>query len=379
MQKGCAKLLPTYGNDGPPAPDEVEVSIFGPGRGESILLHLGEGQWIVVDSCIDQADGSIPALVYLDSIGVDPSVAVKLVVGTHAHDDHIAGLARVVQVCSTATFVCSAALSKEEFYALAAADQRVEGLVRHSSYREYRSIFGITRNRGHLAESRRPLKRAVEELALLDVSLSFGHVKVFALSPSHEAVTRAQVKLAEHATRVGQARQLASADPNELAVALWIEVGSRRILLGADLLDGPAQCGWQGVLDWFAPTTKAELFKVPHHGSPNAHWAPVWTDLLIPNPLELLTPFRAGKTPRPAQADILRLNALTPRAYIVASPKKVPPPRRIRSTAAIIGQLARDVREPWGKSGQVRARASVAAGQWEVATFPPARRLSELS
>jgi len=46
-------------NNKPPEADVVEVSIFGPGKGESVLIHLGNGKWIMIDSCIDPQDGNV--------------------------------------------------------------------------------------------------------------------------------------------------------------------------------------------------------------------------------------------------------------------------------------------------------------------------------
>lgn len=368
--------MQTFGNSAP-ADNELEISIFGPGRGESILVHLGEGKWIVVDSCINSADGTVPALKYLERIGVDVTTAVQLVVATHAHDDHIAGIARVVEACPSASFVCSSALSREEFYALVAQDAEIEKQVRRSSYREYRRIFEIADQRKRTTSGGPALKRAVEDLDLLRTQVGRGiDARVLALSPSHQSVTRSLAAFASEAASSGGAKRIVRVDPNELAVALWIEVGRRSMLLGADLVNGPAHCGWQGVLEWFAPDTKAEVLKVPHHGSPNAHWAPIWNDLLIPQPLALLTPFRAGSTPRPAPADIARLRQLAPKVYITASPRRVPAPRSVRNTAALINQLGRNVRDPWGASGQVCARSAIDSGDWMIQTYSPAQMLT---
>ena len=38
----------------PPGKNEFEITLFGPGYGESVVLHVGSGAWIVVDSCIDK-------------------------------------------------------------------------------------------------------------------------------------------------------------------------------------------------------------------------------------------------------------------------------------------------------------------------------------
>ena len=62
-----------------PESDEIEVNIFGPGYGECVLIHIGNGKWVVVDSCVDR-DSQPAALTYLRSIGSDPSEAVCLII-----------------------------------------------------------------------------------------------------------------------------------------------------------------------------------------------------------------------------------------------------------------------------------------------------------
>ena len=102
----------------PPQEDEIEVSVFGPGYGESVLVHIGHQEWLLVDSCLDFASRQPAPLAYLRSIGVNPSEAVKLVVATHWHDDHIRGLGTVLHTCEVAQFVCSVALRSDEFLML---------------------------------------------------------------------------------------------------------------------------------------------------------------------------------------------------------------------------------------------------------------------
>lgn len=67
---------------------------------------------MIVDSCVQS--NRQPALDYLHAMDVDPAVAVKLVVATHWHDDHVRGIADVLATCRTAAFACSAALSPDE-------------------------------------------------------------------------------------------------------------------------------------------------------------------------------------------------------------------------------------------------------------------------
>ena len=82
----------------PPGSHEIEVSVFGPGFGESIVVHLGSGRWMIVDSCLARSTKEPAALDYLQEIGVDVSANVRFVVSTHWHDDHIRGLAKVYEI-----------------------------------------------------------------------------------------------------------------------------------------------------------------------------------------------------------------------------------------------------------------------------------------
>ena len=50
----------------------MELSLLGPGYGESVLLHTSEGEWLVVDSCLG-ADGEPAAMNDLRGMEVDPS------------------------------------------------------------------------------------------------------------------------------------------------------------------------------------------------------------------------------------------------------------------------------------------------------------------
>ncbi len=100
--------------EAPPRPHELEISVFGPGIGECIVVHIGDGDWIIVDSCINKQNGEPVALDYLRSLEVDVASKVKLVIATHWHDDHIRGLAKIVGAAETARFVNSAAYSFKE-------------------------------------------------------------------------------------------------------------------------------------------------------------------------------------------------------------------------------------------------------------------------
>src|SRR5439155_3344773 len=117
LKPSCPSLTWTAPTD-PPEPDELEVSLFGTGFGECVVAHLGCGDWIIVDSCFAPDGKTSAALAYLKCLGVSLATAVKRVVATHWHNDHVRGLAQTMQECASAKFICSQALFTKEFIAL---------------------------------------------------------------------------------------------------------------------------------------------------------------------------------------------------------------------------------------------------------------------
>ena len=135
----------------PPGRDEFELTLLGPGYGESVVMHSGEGAWVLVDSC-GRADAPA-ALDYLKSIGIDPAEAVKLVVASHWHDDHMRGMAHMAKVCGTATFCCASVLCAKEFLAVVHALEHRHFAAFGSGVREIYGVFSTTPIEGIDAES----------------------------------------------------------------------------------------------------------------------------------------------------------------------------------------------------------------------------------
>src|SRR3990172_8727154 len=101
----------------PPGSDQLELTLFGPGYGECVVVHLGANRWLVADSCVDITTGKPAALAYFDAIGVSARDAVRLIVVSHWHDDHVRGLAEIVSSCPKAAVSWSSALTRKEFLA----------------------------------------------------------------------------------------------------------------------------------------------------------------------------------------------------------------------------------------------------------------------
>jgi hypothetical protein len=355
--------------DDAPAVDEIEVSVFGPGVGESVVVHLGDGEWMIVDSCRERKRRRAAALLYLERIGVDPATQVKTVVATHWDSDHIRALSEVVECCESASFWCSAAVRSTEFDALLdLIDRRpdVGGLLeiaRIVACRRRRLGEGLGTPRfanGNSLIVERPPTAALPRRA------------VYGLSPSERSqmlVTDSVRSVFEHPDEFGRRVQLLSS--NDTSVVLLVVVGEHAMLLGADLENStdPAR-GWRPAVERARELgVTSSLVKVPHHGAPNGHAGEMWHGTLCRSPAAAVTPYFSGRTPRPQAADRERIRTYTERAYLTTDR---PEPTDQASLLACALPANAELRSIEGEVGHVRWRRQLGGSDWQVALDAPA-------
>lgn len=355
----------------PPTPDQFEVSVIGPGRGECIVLHLGNNCWCVVDSCIAPGQSRPVAVEYLNSLGTNALAGVKLVVATHWHDDHVRGLASLLELVPNAFFYCTAAVNSREFFTLANAATGV--FQRNSGVDEFSTILGlIEAGAPTSAGKRRASPRwAIQGRTLLELpehERSFP-VTITALSPSDGTVKLAFRGLARLLPKLGEPQRRVSTDsPNYASVVLWIQAGALTVLLGADLEHtGNRGEGWVAVLEGHREgegKPLAKLFKIPHHGSANADHEQVWKDMLVANPIAVVTPYNAGAKALPQPGDLVRIGKRTSELYCTAAHAGKRPGRDAVVEKTMRRQLV-DRRVIEGQPGQVRVRWSIGSGRTE--------------
>ncbi len=342
----------------PPLYDELEISVFGPGRGECILVHMGYNEWCMIDSCIGRGKLLPAAVDYLNELGEAALNGVLLVLATHWHDDHILGIAASLRAFTNARFACSTALKTEQFIAL--VQLQTKALQSDSGVDEFGEILKILRDRkpSQLSDKLITPMWAIQDRQLLyrnQGERTFS-AKITALSPSDGTVKLALNQIANLMPRPDQQqRRITNRPPNEASVVLLIEVGNRRALFGADLEhSGRAGEGWLAILDSSQTAQPAQIFKVAHHGSPNADCPDVWQRLLNPNPIAVLTPFTSGKG-LPQDKDIARLKDRTPYLYCTGE-LKAKFPKRDHIVEKTLQKRKRIAVE--GKLGHVRIRWS---------------------
>ncbi|HJY91361.1 MAG TPA: MBL fold metallo-hydrolase [Candidatus Acidoferrum sp.] len=358
----------------PPAADEIEICVFGPGTGETILIHCTGNEWICVDCTT--SEGKCWPLSYLGQIGVQPD-AVRLIVATHWHSDHVKGLSELVRVCGRAQLVCSGAIRSDEFKMIVARFSSEEVGVSRAPLSEVKHCFELLAARkGN--PSYKPPNFAHADQTLDRFTVGSRTVEVFALSPSPQDRLDALEAFAKYFVPVDEpATGLSPIDQNHASVVLSIRIDDEYLLLGADLERTNSQhTGWNAIVaSTIRPQALSTLFKVPHHGSSNAQSDDVWRLMLIPSACAVVTPYAASQLPRPE--GLQWLTARTSEAYATSLAtgtriRRRPEVERImkESTADYSSQKLPE------ELGMVRFRKRVGStDSWTAETFGDGQKL----
>jgi hypothetical protein len=321
------------------------------------------------------ADAHEPVSIsYLVELGVDLAHDVKLIVGTHWHDDHIRGFTQIVRRCRRARVALSMAFTERDFLsAMFLIEPR--SMMRRSGMREFWELWN------YLREEKRPPRFASADQLLWRRSNGLP-AEAVALSPSDQDVAIALQRLRDlidEAARTGPLEFIQSLDPNAASVVTWIRVGPLVVLMGGDLESAvdPGR-GWLAVLTTDAwQGSESTVFKVPHHGSDNAYEPRIWAEMLAGDPVAVVTPFvfMATRLPTAAQRAVIRGH--TSRAYLTA-------PADVGSAAHTYTSVVADMVDAATRSfgtleqrpGHLRVRADVdSGGTWSVDLFGPAAAL----
>ncbi|MGI2067836.1 hypothetical protein [Shewanella sp. MF08487] len=302
--------------------NEIEVSLFGPGVGEAICVHIGNGKWIIVDSCINPISNNPASLEYLHSIGVNTVNDVVLVIVSHWHDDHVNGISKIVSECTNAFVVFPDAMLGKDFLTLTSL-QNLPEHIEKSGVSEISKVVSLIAER--ISLNKHDIKSYPIQ-ARADLRL-FQHdkVEIWALSPSTAAIFQSKIEIGKLLKTNELRRKLVPMSENLNAIAIFIVTEHGNVLLGADLETHSSLTqitGWQAVVDSKnKPTAKASIFKIPHHGSINGHHPEVWSDMLDADPLSIMTAYSRSKLPK--STDISRIKALSGHLYqtTINSPK----------------------------------------------------------
>lgn len=350
-------------SDGPNE-GEIEISAFGPGLGESVVIHIGRGEWTIVDSCRNPATGRPVAVEYLERLKVDCATAVCAIVITHWDSDHIRGIGDIAAACPNAVVWCTSAIDNAEFDVLLDTEHDQPG-----------STAGRLRELVHLREAcaLRTLDQpgidwtsSRKRLLLRRGSEKLPQRELWALSPSAHSVTLTKHRLAHvfSETSGPLADEVKRMSRNDASSVLMLCVGDRGALLGADLEhNSDKRCGWLAAIPVGCELgVETDFVKVPHHGSDDAHCEEMWSDLLIARPAAVVTPYRSGGNALPRETDRDRIRRLTDRGYLTSPELTKPDDETLLHLVDEIDAVRLE-----GDVGHVRWRRPMAeGGRWTV-------------
>lgn len=349
-----------------PTDNEIEITVFGPGFGEAIAVHVGQGNWFLVDSCIEPNTKLPAAHHYLQQLGVTED-RVKAIVASHWHDDHVRGISDLAQFYPTAEFFISSVFTHREALAFLSAHN---ASTSHGLSRGTDELYKVIKRRAKVI----PVH---QRSSILELKAQNRQVRVSALSPVPNAYMQSIAGFASYLpgqqgeTPVNHAPEL---KPNLEAIAIHVDFDGDAALLGSDLEDHHRH-GWSAVVSdaWCNSKTPGSVYKVAHHGSNTAEHPGIWSTLLQPEPLSIMTPFNLGRVLLPTQQDRVRIRSKSQAAYISSGVSKKP-----KMDAAVMKRL-KDVCTKLAQVnagfGAVRLRREIGPMPWTAELFGNARIL----
>lgn len=353
-----------------PQNNEIEITIMGNGYGECIVIHYGNGDWIVIDSFISTNKKPI-AIEYLDGIGIDVSSRIKYIVVTHADTDHIKGISTLYKESKNAILILSNALGIDEFIYLANGSISQDTTSTISSKEEFSELFSELKVRIPNTQFE-PCSWASSSKVIFNENVNFSNMNInrqlWALSPSNQAITKGKTHISQiyneligtnknNPLPVGRIPKLHN---NHTSVVLSLVVGNRNLLFGADLEElGDPLDGWENVIKLTGrPTSKSEFFKIPHHGSSNAHNDNVWSTMVEKQNTSCLTTYSKSKTPLPKLNQIQKIAKLSNRPYLVGRSELVRK-RYDTDTNTLLRKIGKTVNTVKGSYGRITFRSAI--------------------
>ncbi len=296
----------------PPEYNEYEISVFGKGYGESIVLSCGNKNFIIVDSFLNPDTGRPIALDYLDSMNITYD-RIKQVVITHWHDDHIKGISRIIQeVGQGIGVVLNPIIEKKVFldYILKAINE--DG---NNGVSEFRKVWEYIENNPSYVKLSSVDKRIFSDE-------ENNTAELYGLAPQDSEIldyinTYIKKYIADSATAPYYRSD------NALSLVLLLKKNKDGALLGGDLENSKDNTqGWDAIVNNYSHTsTHPSIYKVPHHGSVTGFNEKIWTEILGEDPVSVMTFFNRGEK-LPRDEEVLRITKLSKKVYILGGAQK---------------------------------------------------------
>lgn len=292
------EILPEHLPDG-----LLSIVVFGPGKGEAIVVRLPDGSIGVVDGCLEPSAGDKdpwgngdPVRELLNRMSPARLLFACL---THAHDDHYAGLGRLLAAYQKRADHVWMVLDAGGPYMKAQLAILKRRRARKTSLPDAPNPKGLERVLTQFSQAYREhgskLNYLQAGVPLLNLKNSHGTLSIKACGPApsdiarlRESLTKAIAKSIEQGEATDQ-----EFDLNIASGALLIRWKRAGVLLAGDLLCATNEnAGWAHAAKHI--NGPVQVVNVAHHASEEAHHDALWKKM-SPQ-LAIVTPFKDGAT-----------------------------------------------------------------------------------
>ena len=305
--------------------DLVSVTVFGPGFGESIVIYIPYLGWGIIDSCLHKVKGSTinPALEYLKSENV---THLSFLILTHPHKDHFQGFNLIIDhFLGQIDRICYYSGDGIREYRTFLAKKHIlgePGLV---------SLANIFKKFAQAKKAGAHILNISERTEIVRRNM-YGdqEIEIIALSPSEDSIKK-YVQLLHKAILLKNGdfpSEIKDREHNLLSSAILCKIGELSLIFGSDLEIGDNKyMGWKGVMrNPDSLDLAAHFVKVPHHGSENAFYEPIWKEFSKNNfPVSVITPYDRESDPLPRIKIIRKIANFSNTIAITAKTKTVSP------------------------------------------------------
>lgn len=296
----------------PPDLSEYEVTVFGRGYGESIVLSCGNRDFVVVDSFLNPNSGRPIALDYLDCLGISYK-KIKQVIITHWHDDHIRGISEIILKANENVQVVLNPVIKDSIFLKYMQKGTEEG--GDNGLYEFSKVM-------HYIKSHKSNVRFAHRDTRIFSNEDCYPTELYTLAPQDSEL----LKYIETYIYPNLNERISAPyyhSDNELSLVLLLKCNQDGALLGGDLQNSrDKNLGWDIVVDNYShKKTRSSFYKVPHHGSITGFNGRIWSVILGDNPYSVITAFNKGKK-LPEESEIERIKKLSKCVYVVGGTQR---------------------------------------------------------
>lgn len=288
-----------------PKNNEVEITLFGHGYGESIVVYVPEVGWGIIDSfqATIEKETIIPPLEYLKELLSPDYPKLAFVLLTHPHEDHYLGFDNILSdypggIEKICWYQGDGTRELKNYW----IQQKI---ANNGALPSYSKIYIAIKEAVKRGVSERRLSELTEIIDKRNIQIdNYGltDISIKALSPGSSSIRKYVELLQKAIPEEGKpVFRLDDRGHNLLSVSLLITLGDLKILLGSDVENSQGKdTGWIEILLNTRADLSVQLVKVSHHGSINGYHKEAWDmHCSKAKPIAIISPYNKASSPLP--------------------------------------------------------------------------------